>query len=454
MTDIDVLVAGAGGAGAAAALAASRAGASVLVIDRNRDYPTQSNTALSTAMIPAAGSRWQRARDIDDSAEMFSADIIRKTRGKVDRVVAQALVGVAPELVEWLADECEVPLGLVTDFVYPGHSFPRCHAVPDRSGRTMLGHLLKVLRASDATLLAPAELTAAEPAGSAWSCMITSPDGSAQTVEAAAVILATNGYGARPDLVAEHLPEMSGALYFGGPGSVGTAIDLGRKLGADLGCLDAYQGHGSVAVPHGVLTTWATVMHGGVLVNRDGRRFGDETTGYSEYARLVLAQPGGEAWVIIDRTVDDLCRSFADYQALLAERAVRWADSADELAAEIGISRAGLAATLAGLPPASHADDEFGRTFFEHQLTAPLGAVHVTGALFHTQGGLRIDGDAQVLRAGVPIGDLYATGGAAVGMSGHGADGYLAGNGLLAALGLGLIAGRSAARPHPTESAA
>jgi fumarate reductase flavoprotein subunit len=40
---------------------------------------------------------------------------------------------------------------------------------------------------------------------------------------------------------------------------------------------------------------------------------------------------------------------------------------------------------------------------------------------------------------------MFAAGGAAIGMSGHGASGYLAGNGLLAALGLGYIAGKHAA---------
>jgi len=49
-----------------------------------------------------------------------------------------------------------------------------------------------------------------------------------------------------------------------------------------------------------------------------------------------------------------------------------------------------------------------------------------------------------VLRSGAPINGLYAAGGAAVGISGHGAAGYLAGNGLLSALGLGYLAGSHA----------
>ncbi len=41
---------------------------------------------------------------------------------------------------------------------------------------------------------------------------------------------------------------------------------------------------------------------------------------------------------------------------------------------------------------------------------------------------------------GAPIPGLYASGGAAAGISGHGAAGYLAGNGLLPAFGLALLA--------------
>ena len=71
----------------------------------------------------------------------------------------------------------------------------------------------------------------------------------------------------------------------------------------------------------------------------------------------------------------------------------------------------------------------------------------VTGALFHTQGGLRVDTAARVLRTdGRPVPNLYAGGGVAAGLSGHGPGGYFSGNGLLTALGYGMLAGRDAAR--------
>ncbi|MEO1688775.1 MAG: FAD-binding protein, partial [Pseudomonadota bacterium] len=75
-------------------------------------------------------------------------------------------------------------------------------------------------------------------------------------------------------------------------------------------------------------------------------------------------------------------------------------------------------------------------------LAAPFCGVRVTGALFHTPGGLRTDGLGRVLRPdGSPLPNLWAGGGAACGVSGRGDAGYLSGNGLLAAVALGRAAG-------------
>jgi len=88
--------------------------------------------------------------------------------------------------------------------------------------------------------------------------------------------------------------------------------------------------------------------------------------------------------------------------------------------------------------------DAFGRQFNPDQkLQAPYYAIRVTGALFHTQGGLEIDTDGRVLREdGQPFPNLLAAGGAARGVSGADDSGYLSGNGLLHAVVMGAIAGR------------
>ncbi|MFU1951338.1 FAD-binding protein, partial [Bordetella avium] len=73
-------------------------------------------------------------------------------------------------------------------------------------------------------------------------------------------------------------------------------------------------------------------------------------------------------------------------------------------------------------------------------------AVKVTGALFHTQGGLDIDAHCRVLdQAGRALPNLLAAGGAARGVSGNEVSGYLSGNGLLSAVAGGHIAAATAA---------
>lgn len=448
----DVLVAGAGAAGLAATLAAAERGRSVVLCEARENFRADCNTALSTSMVPAGGSRWQREADVEDSPERFYDDVMRKTRGATDPTVARALIAVAPALVEWLADRWGVPLSLATDFNYPGHSRFRCHAVPDRAGATLHRHLLDAaLERPEVTFACPMTLQAVrlDARGVVASAVVAPPGGAAEDLPVGVVVLASGGFGANRDLVRTHMPEIADGLYFGSAGCDGAALSIGRALGADEAYLDSYQGHGSVATPANVMVTWATVMHGAILVNARGARVADETQGYSEFARTTLAQSGGVMWVVLDRRVDDACASFADHRALRESGAIRWFDDARSLAMHIGCDVDTLAATLeaagAAATAADEAADAFGRTRWEAPLAPPYGAVKVTGALFHTQGGLRVDGDARVLRHGVPIPGLFAAGGAAAGISGHGASGYLAGNGLLAALGLGYLAGMAAA---------
>ncbi len=441
----DVVVAGAGGAGLAAALAAGDAGRTTILLEARETFREDSNTAMSTSMIPAAGTPAQAAAGVADSAQQFREDIMRKTGEKADPTVTDALVDVGPALIEWLTERWQIPLELSTEFLYPGHAALRCHTVHDRAGSTLHRFLMEALATVDEVMLVcPARLADVQvEGGRVVAAHVERPDGSSERIATGAVVLATNGFGANPELVARHCPEIVEGLYFGGEGSNGDALDIGGRLGADAACLDAYQGHGSVAHPHGVLLTWGTVVQGAVLVNERGERFADESPGYSELACSVLEQPDARAWMIYDERIDAGLRTFADYERCLEAGAVLEAADAAGLASIVGCSPAAIAETLAASERfAAGADtDPLGRTGWEAPLVAPYRAVQVTGALFHTQGGLKVDAHARVLARGAPLEGLYAAGGAAVGISGHGAAGYLAGNGLLAALGLGYIAG-------------
>ncbi|QYU66161.1 FAD-binding protein [Leptolyngbya sp. 15MV] len=92
------------------------------------------------------------------------------------------------------------------------------------------------------------------------------------------------------------------------------------------------------------------------------------------------------------------------------------------------------------------AADPLGRTRWGTPPGEHLFAAEITGALAHTQGGLVVDAAARALRPdGTPIPRLFAAGGAACGVSGTGAAGYVPGNGLAQAFAPGLLAGEAAA---------
>ncbi|MFV1999741.1 MAG: FAD-binding protein [Acidimicrobiia bacterium] len=445
--DVDVLVAGAGAAGLAAAIAAADTGASVALLEAMETFRTGNNTSMSTSMIPAGGSRWQEQQGLVDSPDLLFEDIMTKSKGTADPVVSRALADVAPTLVAWLADTCKVPLELVTDVWFPGNSQLRHHCVPDRSGRSLHRYLLEAAGARPSiTLVVPSRVEKVDETESGFRVTTRRPDGSQDVITVAAVVLATNGFGADKEMVDRYIPEIANGLYFGGDGSRGDALRIGQELGADSGSLGAYQGHGSVATPHGVLLTWTTMMNGAILVNTDGHRFQDETIGYSESAVNVLSQPGNVAWAIYDRFVHDKATPFADYQDLCTMDAVRWNADVPGLAATIAVDGDVLAETMSGARKyaSASAGDPFGRANWAHELEPPYAAVKVTGALFHTQGGLRVNESGAVLRQGVPIDGLFPAGGAAIGVSGDSSYGYLSGNGLLSALGLGYLSGRAA----------
>jgi len=243
---------------------------------------------------------------------------------------------------------------------------------------------------------------------------------------------------------------MKKAVFHGHPGNKGDAILWGEALGAKLADMGSYQGHGGLAAGHGIPILWPLIMEGGFQVNNSGERFSDESLGYSEQAEKVLAQPGGVAWSIYDARLHELMQSFNDYQDAMRAGAIVTASDLDQLADEIGVNATRLKSTIGDVESFIHGEkkDAFKRDFTgKPPLAAPFYAAKVTGALFHTQGGLVVDENARVLSEhGAPFPNLFAGGGAARGVSGTGSDGYMAGNGLMTATTFGKLAGRAASR--------
>jgi fumarate reductase flavoprotein subunit len=426
---IAVVVVGAGACGLTAALAARDAGAEVLVLER--DASPSGSTALSSGFVPAAFTRFQRAAGVDDAPRRMFEDIQRKNGGEADARVVKAVCDASGPAIEWLADAHGVPFELVQGFRYPGHTALRMHSVPEKTGAALMAALLRAARGID--LLCSARVTDVTASTIAYE----RPDGSKDQLEYGALVLACSGFGGNPEMVRQHIPEVAGALYFGHVGNQGDAVRWGTRLGAAVKHMSGYQGHGSVATPQNILVTWALMTEGGIQVNSRGQRFSNEHLGYSEQCKAVLEQPGGVAWCVYDEPLHRLGMTFPDYRDAHAAGAVRK-----------GFELPGLEDTLAAVAgyAAGKTRDPFGRDFSTRKtLTPPYYAIKVTGALFHTQGGLAIDEHARVLDgAGMPLPGLYAGGGAACGLSGSHAAGYLSGNGLLSAITLGRIAGAGA----------
>jgi fumarate reductase flavoprotein subunit len=454
---VPLLIIGAGAAGLCAALAAKEAGVDAVVVER--DAVPSGSTALSAGLIPAAGTRFQCAKGVVDNPDRLAADIQRKAHDDAPASLVETVARGSAPLIEWLTERHALPFELIENFNYPGHSALRMHGLPSRTGRELIDRLRNATELSEIVLLTGciAETLFAEQDGRVCGLEIVRSGGKRERIRCDAVILACNGYGGNPELVRHFIPEMANALYFGHPGNRGDAVLWGERLGAELACLGAYQGHGSVATPHNILITWAVIMEGGFQINAAGRRFCDETCGYSEQAAEVLRQPGRIVWDIFDARIAGVARQFEDFQSAERAGAMLVAGSVDELAAKMRVPAGTFAEEWRNVEilRRSGAVDRYGRRFSAKQeLSPPFFAVKVTGALFHTQGGLVIDTTGRVKRRdGTLFPNLFAAGGAAVGISGTTAAGYLSGNGLLTATVLGRLAGQAAAAlvSHQTE---
>jgi fumarate reductase flavoprotein subunit len=448
-TSVPLIIIGGGAAGLVAALAAKGEHVDPLVLER--DAVPRGSTALSAGLIPAPGTRWQKAAGVIDTAERFAVDILHKADNEPDLDLVRLVTETIGPTIEWLSDTHGLPFSLVDNFRYPGHSELRMHGLPSRSGEELIDRLRTACEQAGIDILTDAHVDTliAGTDGKVRGVELSRPDGSREDIGCKALILACNGYGGNPALVAEHIPSMREATYFGHPGNQGDALIWGEAMGAATRHLGGHQGHGSVAHPVGILISWATIMEGGFQVNAEGRRFSNEAKGYSEQAANVLSQPDGIAWTVFDTRIADIARQFEDFRQAERTKAIVEAETIEELAARMQVDPSALAATLQSVEAckAGGATDTLGRDFSNvPQLSGPYCAVKVTGALFHTQGGLVIDREARVLRQdGSGIANLFAAGGAACGVSGSSASGYLSGNGLLTAAALGRVSGFSAA---------
>ena len=265
-----------------------------------------------------------------------------------------------------------------------------------------------------------------------------------------AVILATGGYAANAEMVKKY-NGLSGLPTSNAPTSTGDGINMALAAGADLSGMEYIQIH-----PHGNPMTgglqshFAGVIKNSIYVNKEGKRFVEESGRRDEISNATIAQTGQIMYSIFDseggfyagvKTLPE-----AELNNLTSKRYLYMADTLEDLAKKAGIDPAGLKATVARYNElvAAGKDTDFNKDEVELPIAkAPFYCVPLSPTLHHTMGGVRINTNAQVLRPdGSIIPGLYACGEVTGGI--HGSN-RVGGNALTDGVVFGRTAGKNAA---------
>jgi len=439
--DSDIIVIGAGGCGLMAGLVAAKKGARVLLLEKT-DKPG-GGTAFSSKGIRAAGSRRQRELHIDDSAALYAQDILRRNEGESDPVLTHRLAETSGRVADFLTDEAGI-IFQIGEFAF-GHSALRSHSW--KEDKTITDFLFAAVEDESniqARFSTPV-LALEEDAGGAV-IGVKTEDG---ILAARKFILASGGFGASAELLSKYIPKAVGIPFPGHHGSTGDGIKMGLAMGAATESMGAFQPYPAYIGPGKRAVSPEVALSGAIMVDAGGNRFVDETRYPGGLGMKMLDLPGKNAYEIFDERIFALQRNAAGLRGLsgLFEAGLLLTgETPEELASKLGIDAEGLKQTIrdSNERAAIGAIDAFGR-LLPKVLEAPYYGIKVTVALYHTQGGLKVNAAGQVLRTnGSIIPNLYAGGGVAVGVSGKGLEGYLPGNGLLASLGLGMLAAEHA----------
>ena len=434
-----------------AALAASDQGIDSIIFEQ--DAMATGSTAMSYGAICAAGSAIQLRAGIEDSASDLFEDILAITQGKTDPELALLLAERSGPTVDWLHDTHNIELTTEQSWTGLGHRQPRLHAPEDRSGKTLMQSLLAACERAACMIVTQARITRlyVNHDDHVLGVAITRPDGACEEIGCDTLILATCGYAGNPDLVKRYMPELADAQYFGHEGNRGDAVLWGEALGAQVDDMGAYQALGSLADPQRLVIPHTLLIGGGIQVNTQGIRFENELDDISGQALTILAQPGGCCWIVYDeKRHEKAIARFEEYRSAVSIGTPKIAETVAQLSTLTAIPEDALSETLKATRQlcCNSATDAFGRSFqSEHTLEPPYYAIRVTGALFHSQGGLCVDSEARVKKTSVgTFPNLFAGGGAVRSVSGPGGWGYLPGMGLCTAVTLGSLAGECAAR--------
>ena len=314
-------------------------------------------------------------------------------------------------------------------------------------GNALVGRLFHSLRQRNVPIEYEAKLVELVKSNGRVEGAVLDSGDKRQTIRArCAVILATGGFGANTAMQkqynanapVEHSTAFAGASGdgFTAAQAAGAAVDANHTMGAFYFPSSL---NGKVNFPHILLDR---AKPGLIAVNKDGRRFVNESASYHDFVEAMLrtneASPCIPAWLICD------CSFIRDYgiglvhpgagrreiERYIADGYLKRAGTLMELAAQIGVDGKNLLRTVQEHNRFAETgiDEAFGKGGTEYNQFngdpsnkpnpclrpiehAPYFAVAVYPSTMGTCVGLSTDGDARVLdQRGEPIGGLYAVG--------------------------------------------
>ena len=492
--DTDIVIVGAGGAGMTAAITAAKAGKDVVILE-SQDA-AGGNSVRSTGGMNAADTPYQDENEFDeaagvektlkaaaenyadnetitalaktvqeqwdayqadpdgyfDSVELMELDTMIGGKGINNPELVKTLAENSADSIEWLSS---IGADLKSVGQFGGASVKRIHRPVNEEGQTTAvgAYVVPILEKNvedlgvEVIYNATADKILMED-GEAKGVHAEGADGNDITIHADAVILATGGFGANNDMVAEQNPDLEGYITTNAAGAQGQGITMATAddVGAAVVDMKQIQLHPTVHVDddgNAHLITEGLRGDGAILVNAEGKRFTDEVGTRDVVSAAENDQTDGKAWLIIDQAMAD---ASAVIQGYIDSGYTVTGKTYEELADAMGVDADTFAATMDtwNKAVAAKSDPEFNRTTFADPLdTAPYYAIQVQPGVHHTMGGLVINTNTEVQNEkGESIPGLFAAGEVTGGV--HGAN-RLGGNAVSDFVVFGRIAGKAAA---------
>ena len=388
---------------------------------------------LSSGQMSAAGTRIQAAKGIADSPQAHYDDIMRISRGTANPGIVRLATDNAADTLHWLLDNgLEVlPDHPIIHYGHEPYTTPRTYWAAE-GGLAVLAVIAPLFEAAVADgridLRLNTRLTGIVRAGDGLRVSLRCGD-TTTVIEADAVVLATGGFAANPELFSTL--SMGQPLYGGGsPWSQGDGLLAALGAGGTVintdSFLPSFAAVEDADAPGGM--TFATQTYPQfrepweVYVDAQGRRFvREDEPSVDSRERALLALPDMRFWAIFDDRIRREAPSFftvggwKEVEARFnTQPAYRRADDLEALAMAMGADPGTLTADIADYNAAIAAGtpDRLGRIHRPLPLAEPpFYAVRHHGWSIVSFAGLAVDDDLRVIDAdGEPIHGLYAAG--------------------------------------------